>query len=56
MQEPLEAADLAGFDEAVAQSLAKIESIELEGVDESSFNDLIFESFTTQLSNGTEVP
>lgn len=33
----------------------KIEHIEDEGVDESSFGDLIFEAFTAQLSNGVEV-
>ena len=39
----------------VCQSLTKIEHIEDEGVDEELFSDLIFESFTTQLSNGVEV-
>jgi E3 ubiquitin-protein ligase HERC2 len=54
VQQPAESGDLAGFDEAVCSSLGKIEHIEDEGVDEELFADLIFESFTTVLSNGTE--
>ena len=38
----------------MCSSLHKIEHIEDEGVDEELFADLIFESFTTVLSNGTE--
>ena len=41
--------------EQVCSSLHKIEHIEDEGVDEELFADLIFDSFTTALSNGTEV-
>jgi len=55
VQQPADASDLAGFDEAVCQSLQKIEHIEDEGVDEDLFADLIFEAFTAQLSNGHEV-
>ena len=55
MQQPADATDLAGFDEMVCQSLHKIAHIDEEGVDEELFADLIFESFTAQLSNGHEV-
>ena len=55
VQQANDASDLAGFDEMVCQSLQKIEHIEDEGVDEDLFADLIFESFTAQLSNGQEV-
>jgi len=55
VQQPADAQDLAGFDEAVCSSLFKIEHIEDEGIDEDLFSDLIFECFTTILSNGTEV-
>ena len=37
VQQPLESSDLAAYDEMVAQSLFKIEHIELEGVDEDLF-------------------
>ena len=55
VQQASDATDLAGFDEMVMQSLTKIEHIEDEGVDAELFADLIFESFTAQLSNGHEV-
>jgi len=55
VQQPAYKSDLAGFDEMVMQSLEKIEHIEDEGIDEELFADLIFESFTAQLSNGHEV-
>jgi len=54
VQQVADSTDLAGFDEAVCSSLLKIEHIEDEGVDEALFSDLIFECFTTILSNGTE--
>ena len=47
--------DLAGFDEAVNQSLGKIARIDEEGIDEDLFEDLFFETFTAILSNGAEV-
>jgi len=40
----------------VCQSLSKVEHIDQEGIDSASFSDLIFETFTTQLSHGVEVP
>ena len=55
VQQQPDASDLAAFDDAVCQSLKKIEHIEEEGIDEELFADLIFESFTAQLSNGVEV-
>ena len=55
VQQPLDSSDLAAYDEMVCQSLFKIEHIELEGVDEDLFDDLIFETFTCQLSHGAEV-
>jgi len=55
VQQQPDASDLAAFDDAVCQSLKKIEHIEDEGINEELFADLIFESFTAQLSNGVEV-
>jgi len=55
VQQAADTSDLAGFDEMVNNSLFKIEHIEDEGVDEELFSDLIFESFTTVLSNNVEV-
>ena len=55
VQETADASDLAAFDQMVCQSLHKIKHIDEEGIDESLFGELIFETFTTQLSNGTHV-
>jgi len=54
-QQPLDESDLAAFDEMVCQSLNKIVHIEDDGVDEELFADIIFETFTCQLSNEVQV-
>jgi hypothetical protein len=53
--EPLDSSDLAAFDAMCKQSLDKLRRIADEGVDAEMFADVIFETFTTQLSDGTEV-
>ena len=55
VQQQSDESDLAAFDQMVCQSLHKIKHIEDEGITEDLFSDLIFETFTTQLSNGVEV-
>jgi len=51
----MDSRDLAKFDAMCAQSLDKLRHIEREGVDAEVFADVIFETFTTQLSDGSEV-
>jgi len=53
--QPMGADDLSGFDAMCRQSLDKLRFIEREGVDADLFSDIIFETFTTQLSDGSEV-
>ena len=53
--QPLEESDLRGLDELCWQALQKLRSIDEEGVDEETFSDVIFETFCTQLSDGSEV-
>ena len=53
--EPMEGSDLAKFDAMCKQSLDKLRHIDREGVDAEIFRDVIFETFTTQLSDGSEV-
>ena len=55
VQSPRDASDLAGFDEMACQSLLKMADCEAEGIDEDLFEDLFFETFSAQLSNGQEV-
>ena len=50
-----DAHDLAAFDAMCKQSLDKLRHIDAEGIDAESFGDVIFETFTTQLSDGSEV-
>jgi hypothetical protein len=53
--EPLEEEDLSSFDDLARQSLRKLRAIEEEGIDAELFGDVIFESFTTRLSDDTQV-
>lgn len=53
--QPLDADDLSGFDAMCRQSLDKLRYIDQEGVDAELFSDIIFETFTAQLSDGSEV-
>lgn len=51
---PVEA-DLRGYDELCWRSLQKLRAIDSEGVDEETFAEVIFDTFRTQLSDGSEV-
>jgi len=53
--QPMDADDLSGFDAMCRQSLDKLRFIDQEGVDADLFGDIIFETFTSQLSDGSEV-
>ena len=53
--EGMDGSDLANFDAMCKQSLDKLRDIDKEGVDAELFADVIFETFTTQLSDGSEV-
>lgn len=55
VSEPMDASDLAAFDAMCKQSLDKLRAIADEGIDADTFGDVIFERFTTQLSDGSEV-
>jgi len=47
--------DLRAFDESCWRSLEKLRGIEQEGIDAETFGDVIFETFSTHLSDGTQV-
>ena len=53
--EPLGTDDLDGFDAMCRSSLDALRHIDRDGVDASTFADVIFETFTTRLSDGTAV-
>jgi len=53
--QPMDASDLEAFDAMCLQSLDKLRHIDDEGVDASTFSDVIFETFVTQLSDGSDV-
>ena len=53
--EPMDASDLEAFDAMSKQSIDKLRHIDKEGIDAESFADVIFETFTAQLSDGSEV-
>ena len=53
--QPMDADDLSHFDAMCRQSLDKLRCIDQEGVDEAVFADIIFETFTCQLSDGSEI-
>ena len=55
VDEPLNLDDLRDFDESAWRSLQKLRHIEREGVTAETFGDVIFETFTTTLSDGTVV-
>ena len=46
--------DLREFDESCWRSLQKLRGIEHEGIDAQTFGDVIFETFSTQLSDGSQ--
>ena len=52
---PLDEADLAGFDDAAANSLRSLRHIDREGVDAALFGDLFFNCFEVELSDGSLV-
>ena len=51
----MDAEDLSGFDHLARQSLRSLRDIDKEGVDAESFGQVIFETFTTRLSDETQV-
>lgn len=53
--EQLTEADLAGFDEAEANSLRRLRHIDEDGVDEEMFGELFFNRFECDLSDGSTV-
>ena len=53
--QPMDAEDLSGFDHLARQSLRSLRDIDKEGVDAESFGQVIFETFTTRLSDETQV-
>ena len=55
VDEPMHADDLAGLDEHCRTSLEKLRRIDEEGVDATTFEDVIVDTtFTTTLSDGAE--
>ena len=53
--QPMDAADLGRFDAMCKQTLDKLRHIDDDGIDAASFADVIFETFVTQLSDGSDV-